>query len=171
MRGKNRKWSISRPASSPSKKRMGYLAVKKSMDTKVFEDYQQEIANWQKKYLDIWLETIPTTVGKNSLNFSENFDKALKFQEEVVKTSLEAQEKTAQMLIEIQRQFWNSYVDLLQKMPTMMETQRQVLNNYFDMMQKTPTVVEAQRQVLNNYFDMMQKTPVSSAITPVSSVN
>ncbi|AFY79163.1 hypothetical protein Ple7327_4020 [Pleurocapsa sp. PCC 7327] len=141
------------------------------MDTKVFEDYQQEIANWQKKYFDIWLETIPTTVGNNTLNFSENFDKTMKFQEEVVKTSLEAQEKTAQMLIEIQRQFWNNYVDLLRKVPTVMETQKQLVNNYFDLLQKTPTIVETQRQLWNSYFDMMQKTQVSSAITQVNSVN
>lgn len=84
------------------------------MDTKLFEDYQKQVSDWQQKFFDVWLENLPIK-GKNPLNFSENFEQALKFQEELVKSYLEAQEKTTQMMIEAQRQFWNDYFEVMRK--------------------------------------------------------
>jgi hypothetical protein len=85
------------------------------MDTKVFEDYQKQFYEWQKKFFDTWLESLPN--GKNSLNFSENYEKALKFQEEAVKTYIDAQEKTTEMILKTQKQFWTDYFEAMKKTP------------------------------------------------------
>jgi hypothetical protein len=83
------------------------------METKVFEEYQKQLSEWQKKFFDSWLENLPN--GKISLNLAENFEKALKVQEETVKTYLEAQEKTTQMLLEAQKQFWTDYFEMMRQ--------------------------------------------------------
>lgn len=83
------------------------------MDTKFFEDYQKQLGDWQKKFFDTWLENFPN--GKMELNLSENFEKTLKFQEEAVKNYLEAQEKTTQMMLEAQKQFWADYFEMLRQ--------------------------------------------------------
>jgi hypothetical protein len=84
------------------------------MDTKILEEYQHQYTEWQKKFFDIWFKTLPTN-GMSTLNFSENFNKSLKFQEEFVSTYLESQEKTFQMMMNTQRQFWNNYFDMMRK--------------------------------------------------------
>ncbi|AFY79165.1 MAG: thylakoid-associated protein [Hydrococcus sp. C42_A2020_068] len=85
------------------------------MDTKIWEEYQKQFSEWQKKFIDTWLESLPN--GKNALNFGENFEKTLKFQEEIVRSYLEVQEKTTQMLIETQKQFWSDYFETMRKTP------------------------------------------------------
>jgi hypothetical protein len=94
---------------------MGHLAVIRLMDTKLFEDYQKQLSEWQKKFFDTWIENLPN--GKTSLNFSENFDKALSFQEELVNSYLESQEKSMQMMLQAQKQFWADYFETLRKKP------------------------------------------------------
>jgi hypothetical protein len=81
------------------------------MDTKFFDEYQKQLREWQKKLVDTWIESLPN--GKKELNFSENFEKALKLQEEAVKTYLEVQEKTTQTIIESQKQFWTDYFEMM----------------------------------------------------------
>ncbi|MCU0533488.1 MAG: thylakoid-associated protein [Hydrococcus sp. Prado102] len=85
------------------------------MDTKVFEEYQKQFYDWQKKFFDTWLENLPN--GKNSLNFTENFEKVLQFQEEAVKTYIDAQEKTTEMILKSQKQFWADYFEAMKKTP------------------------------------------------------
>ena len=80
---------------------------------KQFTDWQEQFSDWQKKYFDSWLESFPNL--KNEVSFSENFDKALKFQEEVVKVYLESQEKASQMMIESQKKFWHDYFEMMRK--------------------------------------------------------
>lgn len=85
------------------------------MDTKLFEDYQKQFSEWQKKFVDTWLESLPNS--KSSVDFSENYDKFLKFQEELVSTYLDAQEKTSKMFMETQKQFWKDYFEMMRKQP------------------------------------------------------
>ena len=49
----------------------------------------------------------------NSVNFNENFAKTVRFQEEVVTSSLEFQALLARMSIESQKQFWENYFNTL----------------------------------------------------------
>jgi hypothetical protein len=86
------------------------------MDTKFLEEYQDQVREWQKKFFDTWVENFPK--GKLEVNFSDNFEKVVQFQEEVVKAYLESQEKTTQMMLESQKQFWNNYFELMRKKPT-----------------------------------------------------
>jgi hypothetical protein len=84
------------------------------MDTKFFEDYQKQLAEWQKKFFDAWLESMP---GK-TVKMPESFEKTLEFQQELVKSYLETQRKTAEMMLETQQQFWDKYFETMQKIPT-----------------------------------------------------
>lgn len=83
------------------------------MDTKFIEDYQKQWLEWQKNFFNTCLESMPN--GKVDLDLSGNFEKNLKFQEEAVKTYLEAQEKSTQMMMETQKQFWADYFELMRK--------------------------------------------------------
>lgn len=74
---------------------------------KQFTAWQQQVGDWQKKFFDAWLENLPA--GKADVNFSESFDQALKFQEDLVNTYLETQEKSSRMMLESQRKFWEDY--------------------------------------------------------------
>jgi hypothetical protein len=87
------------------------------METKYFEEYQKQFSEWQKKFFDTWLEFVPN--GKNSLNFTENFEKALKWQEEAVMVYLENQQKTSEMMIKAQKQYWAEYFEMMRKTPTL----------------------------------------------------
>ena len=83
------------------------------MEMKFLQDYQKQWFEWQKKWLDIWLNSFP--VGKNPFSLSDNFSTALKAQKEMICSSLEIQEKTAQMIIEAQKQLFHQYVLLMDK--------------------------------------------------------
>jgi hypothetical protein len=96
------------------------LAVFESMFTsyfdeyqKQFSEYQKQISDWQKKFFDVWLENLPSPQGE--VNFSEAFDKALKLQEELVRSHLEVQEKSTKMMLDAQRKFWDDYFVALRK--------------------------------------------------------
>lgn len=80
---------------------------------KQFSDWQKQVSDWQKKFFDTWLDNLPKNM--NDTDLSENFDKALNFQEELVKSYLEAQGKTTQMMLDAQQKFWNDYFEALRK--------------------------------------------------------
>jgi hypothetical protein len=48
-------------------------------------------------------------------NFRDTFDNTLKFQEQAVTNSLELQAMMARLSIEAQKQFWESYFNMLRK--------------------------------------------------------
>jgi len=83
---------------------------------KQFNELQQKTSDWQKKFFDAWLESMPNMKGE--VNFSENFDKAISFQEEMVKSYLEAQEKTAKMMLDSQKKFWEDYFERMRNTKT-----------------------------------------------------
>jgi hypothetical protein len=80
---------------------------------KQFNEYQKQISDWQKKFFDVWLENLPSPQGE--VNFSEAFDKALKLQEELVRSHLEVQEKSTKMMLDTQRKFWDDYFEALRQ--------------------------------------------------------
>jgi hypothetical protein len=80
---------------------------------KQFSEWQKQVNDWQKKFFDTWLDSLPKTKG--DIDFAESFDKALSYQEELVKSYLEAQEKTTEMMLDAQRKFWNDYFEALRK--------------------------------------------------------
>ncbi len=85
------------------------------MATKILEEYPKQLFDWQKKFYETWMTSLPN--GTPSFNFSENLEQTLKFQEELVKSYLEVQEKTSKMLLDAQKQFWADYFEMLRKQP------------------------------------------------------
>jgi hypothetical protein len=87
------------------------------MDTKLFEDYQKQLLDCQKKLFDTWLDSLPS--GKVSLDMSDNFDKTVELQKELVTSYLEVQEKTSSMLLDAQKKLWNDYFEAIKKEPAL----------------------------------------------------
>lgn len=95
--------------------RLGILAVFNPMDTTFFQDYQTQLLNWQKKFFETWMESLPK--GTAEIKLTDTLETSLKLQEEMVKSYLEAQEKSATMMVEAQKQFWNNYFDAMRQQP------------------------------------------------------
>ena len=83
------------------------------MDTKVFDEYQKQLLDWQKQFLDTCLDSLPN--DKKDLDFSENLDKALVVQEQMVNSCLDAQAKTVEMMLDAQKKLWTDYFALLRQ--------------------------------------------------------
>lgn len=86
------------------------------METKLFDDftkYQEQFFGMQKKFFDTWMDNLPT--GKFSVEYSDNLEKTLAFQEEMVDNYLQFQEEAQKMLLETQKKFWKEYFDVLKK--------------------------------------------------------
>lgn len=81
--------------------------------TKYFEEYQNQLRDWQKKFFDTWLESM--SMGKDSFKFPETMDKALDSQEDLVNNYLEAQEAATKIALESQKQFWESYFKIMRQ--------------------------------------------------------
>ena len=91
------------------------------MDTKLFDEYQKQLVDWQKKFLDACLDSLPN--DKKDLDFSENLDKALVVQEQMVNSCLDAQAKTVEMMLDAQKKFWAEYFNVVrQKSPQKVAT-------------------------------------------------
>ncbi|NHC33771.1 hypothetical protein [Scytonema millei] len=83
-----------------------------------FERFLHQFSDWQREFINNMTAAVPfTTSSYNPLNFTETFNKTLRFQEEVVTSSLEFQALLARMSIETQKQFWEGYFNLLKKTP------------------------------------------------------
>lgn len=80
---------------------------------KQFNNWQAQFTEWQKKFFDAWLQNLPNAQGQISL--PEAFDKALDFQQELVRSYLEAQEKTTRLMLDSQKKFWDDYFAALRK--------------------------------------------------------
>lgn len=80
---------------------------------KQFNEWQNQLNDWQKNFFDRWMDSLPNAKGE--VNFTDGFDKALDFQEALMKSYLEAQEKANKMMLDSQRKFWNDYFEALRK--------------------------------------------------------
>ncbi|MGC9527369.1 MAG: thylakoid-associated protein [Limnospira sp.] len=83
------------------------------MDTKLFEDYQKQMMDFQKKWFDTWMESFPSL--KDASPLSDNFEQTLKIQEEIVNSYLDTQKQTNQMMLDAQKQLWTEYFKTMQK--------------------------------------------------------
>ncbi len=83
--------------------------------TNSFEQFLRQFSELQKGLFTTLTSTVPSGQSFNPLNLSENLDKTLKFQEEVVAGSLEFQAQVARMSIETQKQFWEGYFNTMRK--------------------------------------------------------
>jgi hypothetical protein len=95
----------------------------KVMDKQILDEYQkqlnqwhQQLGSWQKKFFRIWLDSVPN--WKNQETLKHTLENTINFQEEVIKTYLDSQEKANQILLENQRQFWEEYFEILRNTPT-----------------------------------------------------
>ena len=80
-----------------------------------FEQSLRQLSDMQRGIFNSWSATLPSTQKLNMPNFRDTFDNSLKFQEQVVKSSLELQVLMARLSIEAQKQFWESYFNMLRK--------------------------------------------------------
>jgi len=83
------------------------------MDTKLFEDYQKQMMDFQKKWFDTWMESFPNL--KDASPLSESFEQTLKMQEEMVNSYLDTQKQTNQMMLDAQKQLWTEYFKTMKK--------------------------------------------------------
>ncbi len=94
----------------------GAFSGNKPMDTKYFDEYLEQLKEWQDKFFETWANSFPDV--KEGVKLPENTEKTLKFQEELVGTYLETQKKTTDLLLDSQKQFWNQYFDVMKKATT-----------------------------------------------------
>lgn len=80
-----------------------------------FDQFLRQWSETQKGILNSWSSTIPNMQSFNMSNFRDTFDSTLKFQEQVVTSSLEFQALVARLSIEAQKQFWENYFNMLRK--------------------------------------------------------
>ncbi|GAB1542149.1 hypothetical protein NUACC21_48230 [Scytonema sp. NUACC21] len=80
-----------------------------------FEQALRQFSEIQRGIYNSWTFMMPNMQSFNTPNFREPLDKTLKFQESVVASSLELQALLARMSIETQKQFWESYFNMLRQ--------------------------------------------------------
>ncbi len=78
-----------------------------------FEQSLRQLSDMQRGIFTSWSSTLPSTQNFNMPNVRDTFDNTLKFQEQVVTSSLELQALVARLSIEAQKQFWESYFKML----------------------------------------------------------
>jgi hypothetical protein len=79
------------------------------------EQFLRQFSELQRGVFTSWTSMMPMQ-SINTPNLRENFDKTLKFQETTITNYLEFQALLARMSLETQKQFWESYFNMLRKM-------------------------------------------------------
>jgi hypothetical protein len=79
------------------------------------EQYLRQLSELQKGIFTSWTSMMPNMQGSNMPNIRDSFDNTPRFQEQVVTSSLELQAMVARLSIEAQKQFWESYFNMLRK--------------------------------------------------------
>lgn len=80
-----------------------------------FEQYLRQLSEIQRGLFNSWTSMMPNMQSVTTPNFRETVDKSLSFQETVVTNSLELQALLARLSLETQKQFWESYFNLLRR--------------------------------------------------------
>ena len=78
-----------------------------------FEQYLRQLSELQRGIFTSWTSMMPNRQSSNTPNFRDSVDNTLRFQEQMVTSSLEFQALLARMSIEAQKQFWESYFKML----------------------------------------------------------
>lgn len=79
------------------------------------EQYLRQLSELQRGIFTSWTSMMPNMQSSNTPNLRDSVDNTLKFQEQVVTSSLEVQAMVARLSIEAQKQFWESYFNMLRK--------------------------------------------------------
>ncbi|MBD2005453.1 MULTISPECIES: hypothetical protein [Cyanophyceae] len=77
------------------------------------EQFTRQLSELQSGIFKSWTSTMPTMQGSNTPNYRETFEKTLKFQEEVLTSSLQFQALVARLSIETQKQLWEAYFNTM----------------------------------------------------------
>jgi hypothetical protein len=77
------------------------------------EQYLRQLSELQRGIFTSWASMMPNMPSSNMPNTRDTVDNTLKFQEQVVMSSLEFQAMLARLSIEAQKQFWESYFKML----------------------------------------------------------
>ena len=89
------------------------LANPKKKLIHLWQDSQTQWSESQKKLIYAWLDTVRS--GATPLSPSENIAKILEFQRELINSSLHTQQVATHLVLESQKQFWDSYFQMAQK--------------------------------------------------------
>jgi hypothetical protein len=79
------------------------------------EQYLRQLSELQRGIFTSWASMMPNMQSSNTPNLRDNFDKTLRFQEQVVTSSLEFQALFSRLSIEAQKQLWENYFNTLRK--------------------------------------------------------
>ena len=79
------------------------------------EQYLRQLSELQRGIFTSWASMMPNLQSSNTPNLRPNFDKTLRFQEQVVTSSLEFQALFSRLSIEAQKQLWENYFNTLRK--------------------------------------------------------
>lgn len=80
-----------------------------------FEQYLRQLSELQRGIFTSWTSMMPNMQSSNTPNFRDSVDNTLRFQEQMVTSSLEFQALLSRLSIEDQKQFWESYFNMLRK--------------------------------------------------------
>jgi hypothetical protein len=79
------------------------------------EQYLRQLSELQRGIFTSWASMMPNMQSSNTPNLRDNFDKTLRFQEQVMTSSLEFQALFSRLSIEAQKQLWENYFNTLRK--------------------------------------------------------
>jgi hypothetical protein len=78
----------------------------------LLEETQAQVIESQKKLINSWIGNLSDLPAQ--IDITENLEKALSFQRQLVDSSLSAQQTSAHLIIAAQKQFWDSYFQAAQ---------------------------------------------------------
>jgi hypothetical protein len=100
--------------SETGKYKASTVGVNKMDFFKSFEQLFKPFNEAQSMFLNSWESTMSNMRSMNS-NFSENVEKAVQLQEDLVRSSLELQQQIGKFSIETQTKLWDSYFKMVRK--------------------------------------------------------
>lgn len=86
-----------------------------------FEEYTRNLYNLQREVFEKWVTTLPSTQTMGNFNAPESMSQTIAYQEQVVKGSLEYQELVLKMVLNTQKQMWDSYFQTVKNMSPLPE--------------------------------------------------
>lgn len=78
-----------------------------------FEQFLQQVTEAQRQVFKGFTSAIPGMQDSQTKSMGESFDNVLKFQEQVVSSSLEFQTLVTRLALESQKQLWQNYFNML----------------------------------------------------------
>jgi hypothetical protein len=79
------------------------------------EQIFRQLSEVQKLAFNNWEATMTSVQNFNIFHVPENFDKAIRLQEDLVRNALDFQEQFYHFSIDMQRKFWDGYFTMLRR--------------------------------------------------------